>query len=215
MTAAKSLKEQNAWLIRAALVLQALAFAYVVLEPLPLTQFTEPAAMRKLQEFLAPGSISIGLIALTRLVLLGMIPAQVRDRLIHWRWSHPLPGARAFTKLGPADQRVDMKKLQKAFGRLPIEPGKQSRAFYAIYKSHMNAVGVLDAHRSYLAARDIGTINLLLLLLLVPLAWLFIGFDGSVAIYTGTLFGAYVLMCLAAQVYGARLVQNTLAIASH
>ncbi|KQY97180.1 hypothetical protein ASD45_20970 [Pseudolabrys sp. Root1462] len=215
MSAGKSLKEQNAWLIRAVLVIHALAFAYVVFQPLPITQLSGPEALQKMQNFLAPGSIALGLIALTRLVLLGLIPAQMRDRLIHWRWINPLPGARAFTKIGPADQRVDMKKLKKAHGRLPVDPDEQGRLFYSIYRKHSADVGVLDAHKSYLAARDIGTINLILLILLVPLAGLFTQDHGRVAVYAGCLFAAYALMCLAAQVYAARLVQNTLAVASH
>lgn len=214
MTAGKSLKEQNAWLIRTALVVQAAAFAYVVFEPFPIIQFTEPGVARKLQDFLAPGSISLGLIALTRLVLLGLIPAQLRDRLIHWRWSHPLPGARAFTKIGPPEPRVDMSKLQKKYGPLPTDPAEQNRLFYSVYRKQADDVGVLDAHKSYLAARDLGTINLLLLILLLPLAGWFVQSGKTVAIYGVFLVSAYVVMCVAAQVYGTRLVQNSLAAAS-
>jgi hypothetical protein len=215
MTAAKSLKEQNAWLIRVALLVHAVAFAWVVLDPLPLAQFMDEGSLKRMQGFLTPGSISLGLIALTRLVLLGLIPGTWRDRLVHWRWSDPLPGSRAFTKYGPADQRVDMKKLKKKYGALPTKPAEQGRAFYGIYKAHANAIGVLDAHKSYLAARDIATINFLLLLLLSPLAAFWIGFGTRAALYALALFAAYAVMSLAAQVYACRLVQNTLAIASH
>jgi hypothetical protein len=215
MSAEKSLKEQNAWLIRAALVVQALAFAYVVFKPLPLAQFAEPGIGKQIQEFLAPGSISLGIIALTRLLLLGLIPPQIRDSLIHWRWNYPLPGARAFTKIGPAEQRVDMKKLQKTYGRLPTDPAKQGRLFYSIYKKYANEVGVLDAHKSYLAARDIATINLVLFFSLVPLAGWWLEDYKRTGIYAGLLFLAYAATCIAAQVYGTRLVQNSLAVASH
>ncbi|WP_342724181.1 hypothetical protein AAFG07_34665 [Bradyrhizobium sp. B097] len=214
MSAAKSLKEQNAWLIRTALVVHAVAFAYVVFQPFPIVQFVEPELTRKLQAFLAPGSISLGLIALTRLVLLGLIPPQLRDRLIHWRWSNPLPGARAFTKIGPSDSRVDMSKLQKEYGALPIDPAQQDRLFYSIYRKHANDVGVLDAHKSYLAARDIGTINFLLMILLLPVAAWFAQDGKTLAIYGVFLVLAYTLMCLAAKAYGMRLVQNSLAVAS-
>jgi hypothetical protein len=214
MTAGKSLKEQNAWLIRTALVVQAAAFAYVVFQTLPIIQFAEPGLARKIQDFLAPGSISLGLIALTRLVLLGLIPAQLRDRLIHWRWSHPLPGARAFTNIGPSEPRVDMSKLQKKYGPLPTDPTEQNRLFYSVYKKQADDVGVLDAHKSYLAARDLGTINFLLLILLLPVADWFAQDGKMVAIYGVFLVTVYVAMCLAAQVYGTRLVQNSLAVAS-
>jgi hypothetical protein len=214
MSTAKSLKEQNAWLIRTALVVHAVAFAYVVFQPLPIIQFAEPGFTHKLQGFLAPGSISFGLIALTRLVLLGLIPPHLRDRLIHWRWSNPLPGARAFTKIGPSDSRVDMGKLEKKYGPLPTDPAEQDRRFYSIYKKHANDVGVLDAHKSYLAARDIGTINFLLMILLLPVAAWFAPDGKTLAIYAVFLVLAYVSMCLAAKAYGMRLVQNSLAVAS-
>jgi hypothetical protein len=215
MTAGKSLKDQNAWLIRISLVLHALAFAYVVLRPFPISQFAEGGFIKHVQEFLAPGSISLGIIALTRLVLLGLIPPQLRDTLIHWRWRYPLPGARAFTEIGPEDQRVDMKRLRKAHGGLPTNPGKQSLLFYSIYKKYANEVGVLDAHKSYLAARDISTINLILVFLLVPLAGWFLGDYKRTAMYALTMVGAYAVTCVVAQVYGKRMVQNALALASH
>jgi hypothetical protein len=214
MTSGKSLKERNAWLVRTALVVQALAFSYVVFRPLPIAQFIEPGIGAKIQEFLAPGSIALGFIALTRLVLLGLIPPRLRDALIHWRWRDPLPGARAFTKIGPADPRVDMSRLRRSRGPLPTDPAEQSRLFYSIYKAQADDVGVLDAHKSYLAARDIGTINFLLFVLLAPLAWLFADNHARAAVYAACLFVAYVLMSIAAQVYSARLVQNALAVAS-
>jgi hypothetical protein len=215
MSTGKSLKEQNAWLIRIALILQALAFAYVVFRPFPVSQFAEHGFTKHLQEFLAPGSISLGIVALTRLVLLGLISPQFRDSLIHWRWKHPLPGARAFTEIGPADQRVDIKKLRRTLGGLPTSPEKQSSLFYSIYKKHENDVGVLDAHKSYLAARDISTINLILCFLLPPVAGWFLEDYKRMVIYAGTLFAAYIVTCLAAQVYAKRMIQNVLAVASH
>jgi hypothetical protein len=211
----KSLKEQNAWLIRTALVLHALAFAYVVVRPFPLSQFLDEGFRKHVQGFLAPGSISIGILALTRLVLLGLIPPQLRDRLIHWRWHHPLPGSRAFTKFGPTDQRVDMKKLRKSLGGLPTNPEKQSSLFYSIYKQYENEVGVMDAHKSYLAARDIATITLLLFLLLPTIAGLFLNDYKRAAFYAFTILGAYAVTSLAAQMYAKRMIQNVLAVASH
>jgi hypothetical protein len=215
MSNGKSLKEKNAWLIRITLVLHAMAFAYVVFKPFPISQFADQSFMKHLQQFIAPGSISLGIIGLTRLVLLGLIPPQLRDSLIHWRWRHPLPGSRAFTGIGPADSRVDMKKLRKSLGGLPINPEKQSSLFYSVYKKHANEVGVLDAHKAYLAARDIGTINLLLFLLLPPIAGWFLEDHGRSAIYAAAMFVTYAVTCIAAQVYSRRMIQNVLVVASH
>jgi uncharacterized membrane protein len=215
MIRGKSLKEQNAWLLRAALVVHACAFAYVVFDPLPLPEIEGAEFLRKVQALAAPGTIALALIALTKLVLLGLLPAPLRDVLIHWRYPHPLPGARAFTKIGPRDPRVNMDNLRINYGPLPTEPDKQDRLFYSIYKTHADEAGVLDAHKSYLAARDIGTITLILFVLLVPLAFWFVPDHRRVFIYGLALLVACALLCIAAQRYGTRLVQNSLAVASH
>lgn len=214
MSTSKSLKEQNTWLIRVVLLVHALAFTYVVLGPLP---FSGPGVLEtggKIQALLVPGSLSLGIIAIARILLLGLVPPLWRDRLVHWRGRTPLPGSRAFTKIGPADSRVDMARLKSVYGPFPTEPEEQSQRFYAIYKEHAEDVGVLDAHKSYLAARDIATINLVLLILLPPLAFWATHSLPRTAIYTAFLLLAYLLMCIAAQIYGTRLVQNSLAVAS-
>lgn len=214
MTREPSLKQQNAWLIRAALLAHTLAFAYVAFAPFIVARLSETGSFVQLQAALAPGSISLGIIAIARLVLLGLIPPGFRDRLIHWRWEHPLPGARAFTSIGPADPRVDMAALSKRCGALPSDPGEQNRLYYSLYKSHSESVGVLDAHKSYLATRDICTINLLLFWLLPPLAyWATHDFARTVT-YSAALFVSYLLFALAAQVYATRFVQNVLAVAA-
>jgi len=214
MSGQTSLKAQNAWLIRAVLGIHVLVFAYVAFEPVVLAQLAGPNALEKAKPALAPGSLSLAIIVLAKLVLLGFVPARWRDRLIHWRWHHPLPGSRAFSKFGPTDPRVDMVRLETAYGPLPTDPGDQGRLFYKIYSAYGDTVGVLDAHRSYLAARDIGIINLILFILFPGVAWWATGDGVRTAIYAGALFFAYVLMAVAAQVYGVRLVENTLAVAS-
>jgi hypothetical protein len=210
----QSLKAQNAWLIRAVLVLHGIAFAYVAFEPFVLAQLARPDALEKIKAALAPGSLSLASIVLAKLVLLGLVPARLRDRLIHWRWRHPLPGSRAFTKLGPADARVDMAALMRTYGPLPSAPGEQDRLFYKIYRAHAEEVGVLDAHKSYLAARDIGIINLILFILLPGFAWWATGNAALAAAYAAALFVFYLVMAIAAQVYAGRFVENVLAAAS-
>ena len=214
MTGQTSLKAQNAWLISAVLGLHILGFAYVAFEPIVLTQLGASIALEKVKSVLVPGSLSLAIIVVAKLVLLGLVPGVWRDRLIHWRWNHPLPGSRAFTKFGRADPRVDMVGLEAAFGPLPTDQGEQGRLFYKIYSAYSNTVGVLDAHRSYLAARDIGMINLILFMLLPGFAWWATDDGIRTGAYVGALFLAYLLAATAAQVYGVRLVENSLATAS-
>lgn len=210
----QSLKAQNAWLIRAVLVLHGTAFAIVAFEPFLLAQLTGPDALEKIKVALAPGSLSLAIIVLAKLVLLGLVPARLRDRLIHWRWRHPLPGSRAFTKFGLGDARVDIASLERRYGPLPTDPGGQDQLFYKVYRAHADEVGVLDAHKSYLAARDIGIINAMLFILLPGFAWWATGSLERVTVYAALLLAAYLIMALAAQVYAARFVENVLAAAS-
>ena len=214
MTGQTSLKAQNAWLIRAVLGIHILVFAYVAFEPIVLTQLGAPKALERVKAVLFPGSLSLAVIVLAKLILLGLVPALWRDRLIHWRWNHPLPGSRAFSKFGRADPRVDLVRLGAAYGTLPTDCGEQGRLFYKIYSAYSNMVGVQDAHRSYLAARDIGMINLILFILLPGFAWWATGDGIRTAAYAGALFLTYLLITIAAQVYGTRLIENVLAAAS-
>lgn len=210
----KSLKEQNTWLIRAALVGHAVGFGFVLLQAAGDIQLGTADFTKKLQQMALPGSLSLGVIALTRLVLLGLIPPTLRDRVVHWKWKHPLPGARAFSQIGPGDPRVNMQRLRELYGKLPIAAAKQSQLFYTIYKKHENEVAVLDAHKSYLAARDIATINLILLFVLPVIAAAATRNIKLSTLYALVLLIAYAATCWAAKVYGTRLVQNSLAIAS-
>jgi len=212
---AKSLKQQNAWLIRAVLAIHALAFGYVAFgDGANLALPLDDVALDHVGKALAPGASALAAMALAKLVLLGALPSRLRDSLVHWRLRHPLPGARAFTRIGPADLRVDMAALAARHGPLPSDASEQDRAFYKIYRTVANDVGVLDAHRSHLAARDICVINVLVMILLPGLAFWACGDLERVEIYSVGLFLAYVVTAFAAQTYARRFVENVLAAAS-
>lgn len=212
MADTKSLKAQNARLIRAAMIAHAIAFTWIALEPAKLVKSSPVQLTAKLETMAVPGSASLGLIVIASLVLLGLIPPNWRDRLIHLRWHHPLPGSRAFTIVGPTSSHVDMAVLTTKLGALPSEPGEQNRLFYRIYKPLRDDVSVCDPHRRYLAARDIGTITALLI---VPLPLLAVAINNNVArsgAYAACLLVAYLLCAISAKNYGWRMVQHVLAL---
>lgn len=212
MAETKSLKEQNAWLIRAAMIAHAVAFAWIALEPAKLVKAGPVQLSTKLEAMAVPGSASLGLIVIASLILLGLIPPNWRDRLIHLRWHHPLPGSRAFTVVGPTSAHVDMTELETKLGTLPTDPVAQNRLFYRIYKPLRDDISVCDPHRRYLAARDIGTITALLIVPLPILAGLVNSNVVRSAGYGGCLLLAYVLCAVAAKNYGWRMVQHVLAL---
>lgn len=214
MAADKTLKEQNAWLVRASVLVHMLAFSWVALEPLTLVTLNHEQLLDKIREAAVPGSISLAVIILTNMVLLGLIPPNLRDRLVHLRWNNPLPGARAFSRIGPKSSRVDLAVVDTKFGPLPDEPADQDRLFYRIYREHREEIGVLDAHRSYLATRDIATIDVLIFLLAPWFALWMTGDAKRAGVYALGLLAAYLLFAIAAKNYALRMVQNVLACAS-
>ena len=94
MAEGKSLKEQNVWLIRAAMSSHVLAFVWVAAEPMKLLSANRAALAEQLGTFAAPGTAGLGLIMIASLLLLGFVPPKWRDRLMHWHWKDPLPGSR-------------------------------------------------------------------------------------------------------------------------
>jgi hypothetical protein len=214
MAEGKTLKEKNAGLIRAAMIGHVVAFAWIAAEPLRLLRMDGPTLASRLEAAAAPGTAALGLILVASLILLGMLNPNWRDRLIHWRWRDPLPGCRAFTEVGPASSHVDMDRLPAKFGPLPTDGAEQNRLFYRIYRDYRDDVGVMDAHRRYLAARDIGTITALVMLVLPWLAWWASGNVARALFYGLALVVVYGLSALAARNYGLRMVQHVLALAS-
>ena len=74
MAEGKSLKEQNVWLIRAAMSSHVLAFVWVAAEPMKLLSANRAALAEQLGTFAAPGTAGLGLIMIASLLLLGFVP---------------------------------------------------------------------------------------------------------------------------------------------
>lgn len=212
MADAKSLKEQNAWLIRAAMIAHIVAFAWIALEPGKLIKAGWVELGKKLEGSAIPGSASLGLIVIMSLVLLGLIPPIWRDRIIHLRWQNPLPGCRAFSVIGPKSSHVDMQGLAAHIGVLPTDPDAQNHLFYRLYMPLRDDVGVCDAHRRYLAARDIGTISALLVIPLPIMAMIATHDIARAGWYGVLLFFTYLLCAIAAKNYSLRMVQHVLSL---
>jgi hypothetical protein len=208
----KSLKEQNAWLIRAAMIAHIIAFVWIALEPGKLINAGSVELGKKLEGLAIPGSASLGLIVIASLLLLGLIPPDWRDRIIHLRWYNPLPGCRAFSVIGPKSSHIDMQGLAARIGVPPTDPAAQNFLFYRLYKPLRDDVGVCDAHRRYLAARDLGTISALLVIPLPIIAMIATHNMARAGWYGALLFLTYLLCAMAAKNYSWRMVQHVLAL---
>lgn len=213
MADGKSLKEQNAGLIRAAMIGHIVAFAWIAAEPLRLLAMDGRTLAARLEAAAAP-TAAFGLIVVASLLLLGLINPDWRDRIMHWRWRDPLPGCRAFTSVGPRSSHVNMAVLEAQYGPLPSAGKDQNQLFYRIYRQFRDDIGVLDAHGRYLAARDIGTITALVMVPLPWIAWWASSNGEPAVIYGVVLFLVYALCVIAAKNYSWRMVQHVLALAS-
>ncbi|ATW03230.1 hypothetical protein CHN51_06485 [Sphingorhabdus sp. YGSMI21] len=189
-------------------------FAWIALEPAKIIKGSVSDFLHKLEAVALPGSMSLGLIVIASLVLLGLVPPNWRDRIIHLRWQNPLPGCRAFTSIGPAASHVDMDGLSARLGQLPSDAAEQNKLFYRIYKPLRDDVGVCDSHRRYLAARDIGTITALLVVPLSLLAFVATDNAGRSMLYGLFLLATYLFCAIAAKNYSLRMVQHVLALSA-
>lgn len=156
-------------------------------------------------------SIVLGILTL---VLNGLLSADNKARLIFWRMRHPLPGCRAFSRHMHEDPRVDPKVVEARFGPIPEAPDDQNRLWYKIYTAHSSEPSVTDAHRSYLATRDMTTLTVLFLLTFVPTSFFLAETRLLWASYAGSMAAIYLLASQAARNYGQRLVTSALALVS-
>ncbi len=152
-------------------------------------------------------------------LLLGLIgwavPREWKETVIFLRLGDRcLPSSRAFSRIATSDPRIDAASLTDQFGSFPIEPAKQTAAWYAIYRRHVNEPSVEDAHGAYLLYREMaGLVGISLIADLIMgicfhFSWKSIAFGESFLVIE------YCVVMLAARHSGEHLVANVLAIES-
>lgn len=148
------------------------------------------------------------------LLIVNVLPHDVKSMLVYWRPLGVLPGCEAFTKYGPRDPRIDMAALRKNVGALPTESTEQNSKWYKLYKQVPNEPEVQEAHKLFLMYRDMAVLSLPLVVL-VPLSLNVAGVSNSTLVLAAGLFVVqYLLTALSARWSGIRFVCNVLAIHS-
>lgn len=205
-----SLKDQNASTLR--LFVGGVVLAFVVLHS-GASLIDADLTLSSLPSSLDPIRLGVPVVGgVFSLLLLNLLPTPVKGMLVYWRRHDALPGSRAFTDLGPKDERVDMGVLESALGQLPTVPTEQNQLWYRIYQKHEDRPGVRDAHKSYLLYRELASVSLLLLGLLVLASALALGMPGRIEIVFALLLtGVYLLAAVNARNSGSRFVTNVLA----
>ena len=148
------------------------------------------------------------------LLIVNVLPHDVKSMLVYWEPLGVLPGCEAFTKYGPRDPRIDMASLKKNVGALPTESNAQNSKWYKLYKQVPNEPEVQEAHKLFLMYRDMAVLSLPLVAL-VPLSLNVAGVSNStLALAAGLFVVQYLLTAFSARWSGIRFVCNVLAIHS-
>ena len=134
-----------------------------------------------------------------------------KARLVFWRWTHPLPGSRAFTKYMDEDDRVDADALRQYEDPLPTDPRQQNRLWYRWYREVEEDPRIRQVHRQYLFSRDYAGLAILLACSLSPLSVWQLGSATIAGLYSAALMGQYFLARRAAYNHGVRFVTSVLA----
>jgi hypothetical protein len=161
----RSLKSLNMkWLVLLAVADVLAVLFFVAPDLLSGASLTEVASGRVLSTTVMPVVV---------LLIVNVLPHDVKAMLVYWKPLGVLPGCQAFTKYGPRDPRIDMTALKKNVGALPDDPTEQNSKWYKLYKQVANEPEVTEAHKLFLMYRDMAALSLVLTAL-VPVALLIV-----------------------------------------
>jgi hypothetical protein len=203
----KTLKEQNTPLIYSFIVLN-IVIGYVFLF---LTSPTLDNINGFLEKVTAKQSIFTLTIPFLALILTNLVSSNNKARIVFFRFSNPLPGSRAFTKLIFKDQRININKLKQNYSPFTIEAEKQNALWYKLYKLNIEKITVIESHKKFLLMRDLTSISFILFCF-IPVVYVFIDVKWGDAIkYIGYLFLQLTLLGVSANNLGVRFTCNVLA----
>jgi hypothetical protein len=205
----KSLKDQNRWQLWLTIAMNAVVF-YAVAQSGAIATAGWKGIFTATTNLLP-----IGFAFIVTSVANGLLSANMKARLVFLRWTHALPGHRAFSKNALADPRIDLARLKKSLGnKLPEGPEAENKAWYRILKEEEAMPEVQHIHREFLFMRDYTGFSVLFLVGLGVTA-LFLVQSRSVALtYCLALLLQFIVVRHVAATYGARLVCTVLAINS-
>lgn len=206
---AKSLKDENRWQLWLTIALNAVVFYTVA-------QSDAIAATGWKGLFAAaPDLLPVGFAFIVTSVANGLLSANIKARLVFLRWTHALPGHRAFSKHAPADPRIDLDQLKKYLGnKLPGGPEAENKVWYRIFKEVEAAPEVQHIHREFLFIRDYTGFSALFFVGLGVAALVLVQSWRVALIYCLVLLLQFIVVRHVAATYGARFVCTVLAVKS-
>jgi hypothetical protein len=205
-SAGQSLNEQNWPGLLAITAFNLIVFAVVAA--------TDPKWLSNLATawaFLLPAGVGLTMIR----VVNGLINARNKDRLVFWKWRHPLPGSEAFSVHARNDDRFTEQDVKGKLSTLGVDPktledpAAQNAYWYrSVFYPLQDKPAVQQAARNFLFARDYTAISFVMLIALGIASRLVIA---KWPLYCGGLLAQYLLVRWAARNYGIETVKNALA----
>lgn len=92
------------------------------------------------------------LISLLSLVILNIIPTNIKNVLVFWKCKMCLPSYRWQKKI-KSDSRINANKIEKQYGK-NLSNQEQHDIWYKIYKQNETDIRIMNSQRDYLWARD-------------------------------------------------------------
>lgn len=206
-----SLKDKNRLPLSGVLMANALAFYFVLnLEKL-LSQDAIETLSNNWETIVPLG----GAFILTTLFN-GLLPSELKARLVFWKWHNPLPSRAAFTHYALKDQRIDLSVIQNRYAPLPTEEEEaaQSSLWYRIYKKLRDDPSIVHVHQDFLFMRDWCGLSLIALIVLSIVTAVIINSNKIALFYMLALFAQYIFTMISARNYGERMVTTVLALES-
>lgn len=154
------------------------------------------------------------LLPLPAWLLSTLLPSNIKEILVFWRIKDPLPGSQAFTIHAPADNRINLDKLEEKIGKFPKCKKEQNALWYKLYRQVRSDISVISSHKSYLLFREICAISAILTFV-VPAFLYFSNENCSTILISFFIFAIqYILTSIGAKNSGIRFVRNVLAVYS-
>ena len=159
-------------------------------------------------------ALSVAVIPIVVVLLVNVLPSNVKAMFVYWKPLGVLPGCEAFTKYGPADVRVDMVQLKKNVGAWSVGPREQNAKWFKLYKMVEDHAEVAGAQKDFLMYRDMAVLSIPLIVV-APLSLYAVGASpGSWWMAAAVFVVQYLLTATSARHSGERFVCNVLAVHS-
>ena len=106
--------------------------------------------------------ICVPLLSIIGLLILNIIPSNVKEILIFWKVNNRLPSYRWQNKVVSKDSRMNIKILNKKYGK-NISSQKQHDIWYKAYQKYKADEVILESQKDYLFSRELCITTILIM----------------------------------------------------